>query len=230
MSSRVDERPPGAPAEVVTCRKVSRPTDDGLPTVVGMTSNDIPATYARRAAPFTAVVDRLPAAAWNAPSPCEGWTARDVLDHVMSSQRGFLAERGIALASTGADPTVASDPVAAWHQHDERVQQLLARPEVRDHAYDGVFGTTTVGRSLVDFHGFDLLVHRWDVAAAAGLDERFTDGELDVVEQSADGFGDHLYDEGVCRPGVSPTQGADRQERVLARLGRRVPVPDGVRG
>jgi uncharacterized protein (TIGR03086 family) len=195
-----------------------------------MTSNDIPATYARRAAPFTAVVDRLPAAAWDAPSPCEGWAARDVLDHVMSSQRGFLTERGIALPATEVDPTVTSDPVAAWHQHDMRMQQLLARPEVRDHAYDGVFGATTVGRSLVDFHGFDLIVHRWDIAAAAALDERFTDDELDVVERSADGFGDHLYDEGVCRPALSPTEGADRQERVLARLGRRTPVPDGVRG
>ncbi len=195
-----------------------------------MTSNEIEATYARRAAPFTTVVDRVPAGAWDAPSPCEGWSARDVLHHVMASQRGFLTERGLRLASTGADPSVESDPVAAWHVHDERMQQLLADPAVRDHAYDGVFGATTVGRSLVDFHGFDLLVHRWDLATAAGIDERFTDDELDVVERSADGFGEHLYDEGVCRPAVTARPAADRQEQVLARLGRRAPVSDGVRG
>ena len=186
-----------------------------------MTTNDIPETFARRAGAFTAVVERLGDADWDAASPCEGWTARDVLDHVMTSQRTFLEQHGIEAGHPGAAPASAAHPAEAWHAHDARLQQLLSDPAVRDREYAGMFGTTTVGRSLVDFHGFDLLVHRWDIAAAAGLDERFTDAELDVVEQSADGFGEHLYDEGVCRPAVSATEGADRQERVLARLGRR---------
>jgi hypothetical protein len=81
-----------------------------------------------------------------------------------------------------------------------------------------------VGQSLVAFHGFDLVVHRWDIAAAVGLDEPFTDDELEMIERSADGFGDHLYDDGVCAPALPVADGADRQERVLARLGRRVPT------
>lgn len=197
-----------------------------------MTTNDITTAYARLAAPFTTVVDRLETADWDAASPCEGWRARDVLEHVMTSQREFLQKQGPDLGARlePAPGTTDSDAAATWHAHDALVQQLLADPEVRDHAYDGVFGTTTVGRSLVHFYGFDLLVHRWDIATSAGLDERLTDAELDVVEQSADGFGEHLYDEGVCRPAVSATEGADRQERVLARLGRQVPASGGVRG
>ena len=58
-------------------------------------------------------------------------------------------------------------------------------------------------------------------AAAAGLDERFDGRELDMIESSADGFGEHLYDDGVCKPAVSAPAGADRQARILARLGRR---------
>jgi hypothetical protein len=104
------------------------------------------------------------------------------------------------------------------------MRELLADPAVAGMEYDGVFGRTTVGQSLVAFHGFDLVVHRWDIAVAAGLDERLGDDELDMLERSADGFGDHLYDDGVCKPALTVPDGADRQERVLARLGRRSPA------
>jgi len=103
------------------------------------------------------------------------------------------------------------------------MRELLADPDVAGITYDGVFGTTSVGDSIVTFYGFDLVVHRWDIAAAAGLDERFRDEELDLLETSAEGFGEHLYDEGVCRPALPPPVGADRQERILARLGRSRP-------
>jgi uncharacterized protein (TIGR03086 family) len=174
--------------------------------------------YSRLADRFGAVVDRVDDGDWGRDSPCEGWSARDVLQHVVSTQRDFLAQQGID-ASTGVD--VAADPQAAWHAHDDRLRALLADPEVAAHEYDGVFGRTTVGASIVTFYGFDLVVHRWDIATAAGLDERLDDGEIEMIEQSADGFGDHLYDDGVCKPAVSTPEDADRQTRVLARLGRR---------
>jgi uncharacterized protein (TIGR03086 family) len=193
------------------------------------TTTDILDSYARLADRFGSVVDRVRASAWDAPSPCEGWSARDVLAHVVTSQRGFLAQRGID-ASTSHPLDVdhptdsATDPRAAWHAHDERMRELLADPAAAGMEYDGVFGRTTVGQSLVAFHGFDLVVHRWDIAVAAGLDERLGDDELDMLERSADGFGDHLYDDGVCKPALTVPDGADRQERVLARLGRRSPA------
>jgi uncharacterized protein (TIGR03086 family) len=174
--------------------------------------------YSALADRFGRVVDRLDDADWGRQSPCDDWSARDVLHHVVSTQRGFLAQHDID-ASTDVD--LAAEPRAAWHAHDERVRALLADPDVASHEYDGVFGRTTVGASIVTFYGFDLVVHRWDIATAAGLDERLDDHELDLIESSADGFGEHLYDDGVCKPAVSTPAGADRQTRVLARLGRR---------
>lgn len=185
------------------------------------TTADTLGSYLRLAEPFGSVVDRVPAARWDAPSPCEGWSARDVLAHVIGSQRGFLAERGVD-ATTSTDPS--TDPGADWRAHEARMRALLADPAVAGMAYDGAFGRTTVGATIVAFHGFDLVVHRWDIAVAAGLHERLTDDELDMLERSADGFGDHLYDDGVCKPALPVGEGADRQERVLARLGRRVPT------
>src|SRR3954452_1820700 len=126
--------------------------------------------FSRLADRFGAVVDRLDEADWGRDSPCEGWSARDVLHHVVSTQRDFLARHGVD-ASTGRD--AEWDPRAAWHAHDERLRSLLAAPTVASHEYDGVFGRTTVGATMVTFYGFDLVVHRWDIATAAGLDERF---------------------------------------------------------
>ena len=77
-----------------------------------------------------------------------------------------------------------------------------------------------MGANLVRFYGFDMLVHRWDVAQAAGVDAGLTADELDRIERGADGFGDALYLDGVCRPGVEAPADADREARVLARLGR----------
>ena len=175
--------------------------------------------YAQLADRFGVVVDSLPPSAWDAPSPCEGWAARDVLDHVMNTQRDFLGQHGIDASSGSADPASA-DAAAAWHAHDSRLRDLLADQAVADLEYDGVFGPSTIGAAITTFYGFDLIVHRWDLAQAAGRDEVLDAAELDTIEASADGFGEHLYGEGVCKPAVDVPASADRQTRLLARLGR----------
>lgn len=178
--------------------------------------------YAALAGPFGAVVGSLEPTDWEAASPCEGWTARDVLDHVMTSQRDFLGQHGIDLSSGGSSADTADpDPSATWRSHDARLRERLADPAVDGLEYDGVFGRSTIGAAITTFYGFDLLVHRWDLAQAAGREEVLDAAELDTIEASADGFGEHLYGEGVCRPAVEVPAGADRQARVLARLGRR---------
>ena len=180
--------------------------------------------YARLADRFGAVVDSLAPSEWDALSPCEGWTGEDVLDHVMSTQRDFLAQHGIDASAGAADRDAKVGAADAWHAHDTRLRELLADPAVADLEYDGVFGRSTIGAAITTFYGFDLLVHRWDLAQAAGRDEVLDADELDTIDASADGFGEHLYGEGVCRPAVDVPASADRQTRVLARLGRRSKV------
>jgi len=178
---------------------------------------DPAATFLDLVAPLTAVSDRLPAAAWDQPSACEGWTARDVLRHVVDSQRGFLGAQGVDLPEVD----LRTDPAAGWRAHAAALHRVLDDPTVAGREYDSLFGRTTVGETLLGFFGLDLVVHRWDLASAAGIDERLSDDELTFVEGRADSLGDALYSEGVCRAGVEPAADADRQARLLARLGRR---------
>ena len=178
--------------------------------------NSTARAYATSAEPLTAVLDAVPAAAWTRPSPCEGWTAADVVRHLVDTQRKLLGEHGIDLGET---PDVDADPAAAWRAHAARVRAVLTDAVV-ERGYDGFFGPTTIGATLEQFYVWDMVVHRWDVARAAGLDAGLTDAELDRVEAGADSFGEALYMDGICRPAVPAPADADRTTAVLARLGR----------
>ena len=90
-----------------------------------------------------------------------------------------------------------------------------------DTPYSTPMGDSTVAGMLGMIYGFDLLVHRWDVARSAGHDTRFTDAELDVMEAAIAQLGDMLYSPGAFVAGVTAPPGADRQTRVLAVLGRK---------
>lgn len=182
------------------------------------TSTDLPIRdlYRSAAAPLTAVIASLSPTEWDAPSPCDGWDARDVVAHLVDTQRSFLADRGVDLEPA---PDTA-DPAAAWAAHRDQVLALLDDDAVAAIPFDGHFGPTTVGDTLARFYVFDMVAHRWHIARAAGRDETFTEAELDAMEAGIASFGPAIHADGICRPGVEAPDGADRQTRVLATLGR----------
>ena len=166
---------------------------------------------------FTSVVTDAADADWSAASPCPGWSAADVLDHVLESQREFLTGRGLDLG-----PAPQGSPAERWQAHVAALRTaLLTDPAVADREYDGYFGRTTIGATLHRFYGSDLLVHRWDLARALGADDRLTDEELDELEVDLEALGDAVYAEGVYGDPVLVPDDASRQVAVLARTGRR---------
>ncbi|MCK0092600.1 maleylpyruvate isomerase family mycothiol-dependent enzyme [Rhodococcus sp. F64268] len=167
-------------------------------------------------APLTALIGAVASGSWDRPSPCDGWTTRDVVAHIVDTQREFLTSRGL---DVGERPDL-DDPAAGWREHTARVAALLTDDELVVAPYEGYFGPTTLGATFEQFYIWDLLVHRWDIAQGAGIPVSFTDAELDRIEAGANSFGDSLYMDGVCKPGAEAGSD-DRQERVLARLGRR---------
>lgn len=181
------------------------------------TQHTVSERYAQAAAPLTALLDAVPADAWESPSPCEGWAARDVVRHLIDTQRDFLTGRGL---EPGAAVDVDADPAAAWRAHSSAVGGLLARPEVAATGYDGYFGPTTVGDTLVQFYVPDMVVHRWDVASAVGGDTRLSDDELDRTAASIESWGEAMYSDGICKAGLTAPEGASRQAVLLARMGR----------
>jgi uncharacterized protein (TIGR03086 family) len=174
--------------------------------------SDSRAFYDNAADRFTATVAATDD--WSATSPCEGWSAADVVDHVVDTEREFLARHDLEV---GDRPTGAPDEI--WAAHLSAVRDAVDA-DVRAREFDGFFGRTTIGATLDAFYGFDLVVHGWDLGSATGRPTTFTDAEMDAMEQAFVGFGDHAYDDGVFGQPVDVADDADRQTRLLARMGR----------
>jgi uncharacterized protein (TIGR03086 family) len=176
-----------------------------------MTTLDV---FTTAATPWTATVHAV--TDWTAVTPCDGWTARDLVEHVIATECEFFADRGVPLEGQVSQ----DDPATAWDEHRASVEKALADPAVPATEYEGWFGPTTVGSSFEQFYVFDLYVHRWDLATAVGLDTSLTDTELDRLEKDIVAWGDALYMEGICKPALEPPADADRTTKVLALLGR----------
>src|SRR3954454_3447595 len=128
--------------------------------------SEISDRYRKVAADFTTRVEAVPADAWDRPSPCEGWVARDVVRHVIEASARFL---GRVDASLPSGPSVDEDPAAAWAAARDGVLAALDDPAVAEREYDSPMGTTTLERTIGMFGVGDVLVHTWDLARATGL-------------------------------------------------------------
>ncbi len=179
--------------------------------------SEIADRYRRIAAGFTERVEAVPPGRWSAESPCEGWTARDVVGHVVGAHGMFVEMVGRSL---GEVPSVDDDPAAAWAAARDVVQADLDDPERAGEAFEGFFGPSTFEGSVDRILAGDVLVHTWDLARATGQDERLPDDEIERGLAAFAGMGDAVRSAGVFGPEVEPPADADPQTRLLCFTGR----------
>ena len=181
--------------------------------------SEIAERYRRVADRFTARVNEVPEAAWENPAPCEGWVARDVVRHMVEWMPAFLDSAGGP--SLPAGPSVDDDPVRAWSTLSDGLQALLddpvasareiSHPQAGTHRLDGAISTFMLG---------DIVVHTWDLARAAGLDETL---DADIVHDMLVGMeplDEMLRASGQYGPKVDVPADADEQTRLIAFTGR----------
>jgi uncharacterized protein (TIGR03086 family) len=173
--------------------------------------------YRRLSDDFAHKLAAVPDDRWDAPTPCPEWNVRDVARHVVDTQGMFeqLVGRDI-----GQIPSVDDDPCRAWATASARILADLQDPERADTGYEGHFGPTTFAESVDRFLNFDLVIHGWDLARGAGLDETISPDDLAWANEKAEGFGDAMRNPAAFGPAVDPPAGADDQSRLLAFLGR----------
>ena len=174
--------------------------------------------FARLSGAFVDKVKAVPADKWSAPSPCEDWKAIDVVRHVSETPGMFFQMIG---KEPPAVPSVDDDPVAAVEAMRANLQQALDDPEVARTEFDGFFGRSTFEAAVDRFLNFDLVVHNWDLSRATGLDEHIDDHDVQRLEVAARAFGDAARAPGVFGPELNPPEGADRQTKLLAFVGRK---------
>lgn len=170
-------------------------------------------TYRRIAEGFGARVEGTADDGWGAASPCDGWTARDVVAHVVDGHRRL----------TGGQPMGADEhPKSAWRDAHATVLAKLAEPGALEQVVQGPFGPMPVGQMIQRLMVTDMLVHTWDLARATGQDERL---DADAVAHAYSGLKPMdamIRMPGVFGPKAEVPAGADEQTEFLAFLGRRV--------
>ncbi len=180
--------------------------------------------YRRLAARFTELVSSVPVDAWTNASPCVGWTAVDVLHHVVTTEADLYSRMpfGSVLELRLNEPHDPAPLAAAWTQVSEVIQSTLDTAEHAGLKYDGFFGPTTFAETVDRFYSFDLVVHCWDLARATNMRayEVFDPAEMTTCQTDFADLSDTMRQPGLLDPELTVADDADEPTKFLAFLGR----------
>ena len=182
--------------------------------------------FRRIAAGFTNVVAAVPESAWTNPSPCQGWTARDVVRHLVE----WIPGPGFLLGTYGIEitalPSVETDPLGAWVAVRDAVQHGLDDPATAQRVEDcGPPGRLSFEAAVDMTCTTDVFVHTWDLAQAAGIDAALDDDELrrqlDGIPSIPAELDAAMRGSGHYGPRLDTAGDADPTTMVMAFYGRR---------
>ena len=147
-----------------------------------------------------------------ASTPCPGWRVRDLLDHMLDTQRYFAA------AGRGEKASPPSPTPPSLLTDDPTADFARAAAEVMDaYAPDGVIERT--GPALgIAFS--DQLLHGWDLAQATNQDATMPDGLAQAAYDCIHGRFTDEQRKGVFERAIPVGDDATPQQRLLAYTGR----------
>lgn len=173
--------------------------------------------YRRLRKSFAAKVAAVPEELWSNRTPCDDWTARHLVRHVIETQGLFESLVGRSLEP---GPPVDEDPHGAFLAATDQVQAHLDDPAAAQAGYEGYFGATTFEESADGFLSLDFVVHGWDLARAAGLDEHIDPVDVAWVWSRVETLGDAMRGPRTFGPAIEAEPDASDQDKLLAFLGR----------
>jgi uncharacterized protein (TIGR03086 family) len=147
----------------------------------------------------------------DAPTPCEGWDVRTLLNHLLQTQRYFVA------MARGEDATLTPEPPALLSDDAARDFREARQDTLSTFGEDGAIERT--GPALgIAFS--DALIHGWDVATATGQDARMPDELAEAAYRMIHGRFTEDQRKGVFKPEIEVAADASAQDRLLAYTGR----------
>ncbi len=163
---------------------------------------------------------------WDAATPCEGWTCRDLVGHVIGGNRMTVAAfsgapRADAMPA-GRDTEGLDDPRPTYEQTAAAVRAMVTEPGALERMVEHP-RMTMPGAAMLEFRISDVLVHTWDLARAIGADEDLDPVLVEFSWALTQSRADMLAKSGTFGEGPSGDVGPDAplQARLLDLLGRR---------
>lgn len=162
---------------------------------------------------------------WSAPTPCEEWDVRALVNHIVSEDLWTVPlMEGATIDEVGSrfdGDLLGDDPVAMARAACDTAVVAAASGVVAGQIVHLSFGDTPADEYAYQLAA-DHAIHGWDLAAATGGDRTI---DPEVVEALSDWFTgrEDLYrSAGVIagRPDVADPEPADAQSRLLLAFGR----------
>lgn len=149
-------------------------------------------------------------------TPCEQWTVRDLLDHMI----GVVA--GLGSAASGQPPSpfiLGPDPAAQFEAVAATTLDAWRGPGVLDTIVDGGAGPMP-GHVLAGINLVDTATHTWDLATATGQPSALPDDVATTALKTSRATISPEIRPGRFGPEVGAPDGAGPTEALVAFLGR----------
>jgi uncharacterized protein (TIGR03086 family) len=171
------------------------------------------------------VVDGVGADQMELPTPCDGWSVRELLNHIVGGNywaAELAAGKTIAEVGDRLDgDTLGDDPQAAYRDSAAAAAAAFNAPGAMDApcavSYGPVPGSVYCGHRILD-----VVIHGWDLAKATGQDTTIAPELVDAIAAIVAPQIDMLAGSGMFGSTVGIASDADAQTRLLAQLGRTV--------
>lgn len=174
----------------------------------------------------TRIVERVNPARLDGPTPCAGWTLRDLLRHMVGNNNGFadaaLGKPGDTGVWDGAG--VGPEPQREFAASARRVTDAFRAVEPLEGTFDIPGYGNVPAQTAVEMHLIDYLTHGWDVAVSIGVDPELDERScLEVLRIGAAWPQDSTR---IWGPGrafgyrVAVPEDASPADRMLGFLGR----------
>lgn len=167
------------------------------------------------------------------PSPCEGWTVRDVINHItggatmfaISAEQGSVPDDVLGRLMGGGD-NLGDDPQAAWATAAQRAMTAFEQPGALDKTVKLPFGEMP-GAVALNIAVFDVLTHAVDIARGSGQEVADTELIETALTVGRRMIGPELRIPGVFDPEQPVAGDAPPSDRLLAFAGRKVSFSSG---
>ena len=150
-------------------------------------------------------------------TPCDEWTVRDLLGHMI----GVVGLFGTMASGAPPEPfELGPDPAGQFRDLSRGTLAAWGRPGVFDEVLEARAGTMP-GRVLATINLLDTATHSWDLARATGQPAELPDDVAQAALEASRQVVSEDLREGRFGPPLPAPDGAGPTDQLVAYLGRR---------